>query len=150
MKREEYEGIMWEYMHGPERVLQNILAVDNNVEVLMTYARARGQRCRFWTFTFKKAEDLERCIADWSTFLRRLRAETGVCGLRVFEWGRRRGRFHVHAVFDRFVDRKKVVDRLKADLETMGWAKPSKKAADENLGKYLWKELTNSFVIGGR
>lgn len=144
MTHEEYTELMWKYQFGPERVLQNIFAVDDNVEVLMTYARARGQRCRFWTFTFKDVEDLERCVADWGTFLRRLRAKTGVCGLRVFEWGRTTGRFHVHAVFDRFID-KGLVDRLKADLETMGHSKISKKAADENLGRYLWKELTKQF-----
>jgi hypothetical protein len=50
----------------------------------------------------------------------------------------------VHAVFDRYID-KELVDRLKADLATMGHSRVSERAADENLARYLWKELTKQF-----
>jgi len=144
MTREE-EIECWErYYFDRPRLLKAIFAVDNNVEVLMTYAAARGERCHFWTFTFRDVEDEEQCVADWSTFLRRLRAKTGVCGLRVFEWGRTTGRFHVHAVFDRYV-RKELVDHLKADLCTMGHSRVSPHAVDEKGGSYVYKELTKQF-----
>jgi len=142
--RDEYIELYQRFQFGPDRVLRAIFALDDNVQVLMTYAAARGERCRHWIFTFKDVDDLERCVKDWGTFLRRLRAKTGVCGLRVFEWGRKTGRFHVHVLFDRWIDLE-LVNRLKADLPTMGHAEISKKKTDENLGRYLWKELSKQF-----
>lgn len=146
MTREQRGELLMDgrYELGPQRVLQNIFAVDENIELLLTYASARGQCCKHWVFTFKDVDDLEQCIKDWGTFLRRVRAKTGVCGLRVFEWGRKTGRFHVHVVFDRWIDLG-LVNRLKADLRTMGHAEISKKETDGNLARYFWKELTKQF-----
>jgi hypothetical protein len=146
MTHEQYAKgaeIWQEYEFDSERTLKNVFAVSDNVDVIIEYARVRGERCNFRTFTFADVSDENQCVKDWGTFLRRLRAKTGVCGLRVFEWGRTTGRLHVHAVFDRWVS-KAVVDELRAGT-TLGHVKISREAVDGNAARYLYKEVVKQF-----
>jgi hypothetical protein len=122
-----------------DRTIRAQLAVRFNVLLLLYVAKQQGQQPTFWTFTYKELGEHEEMAADWSTFLRRLRKKLPkLAGVRVFELGRKKGRFHVHAVFDRFVDGYLIQDLKKGTR--LGYAKP-KFVGDDNLARYFYKEL---------
>ena len=74
----------------------------------------------------------------------------GICGERIFERGRRTGRFNAHAVVDRKVTQAEM-EQLRDGLKhtTVGWvyAEPVR---DDGLGAYMWKELTKEVGRGDR
>jgi hypothetical protein len=122
-----------------ERTIRSQLAVRFNILCLLYSAQERGQQATFWTFTYKQLGEVAEMAADWSVFLRRLRKKIpGLAGVRVFERGKLKGRFHVHAVLDREVDGY-LIQECKAGTR-LGWAEP-RRVKDGNLARYLYKEL---------
>lgn len=125
-----------------ERVLVEMFVVAENVDAIRGFAQSKGEVPTFWTFTYADVVTYDVDVQQWRTFLGRLRrAEVGVCGVRAFEWGGRKGRFHAHGVLDREVP-KAVIERCERDTNLgFTWAK----RVDEKGGEYLYKELGKQF-----
>jgi hypothetical protein len=121
------------------------IAILLNIDMLLDCAKAEGREPSFWTFTYAMLDEPKKMAQDWSTFLKRLRRKHPVAGVRVFELGKQKGRFHVHAIFDRRVPIPDV-EACKEGL-LLGHSKV-KPVNDANLARYLYKEFNKQ--IGRR
>lgn len=125
--------------------IKRVLAVGSTVEWLIE----RGGY--FGTFTFCSSSesglDVEPWTEwrqDWGKFLRKLRKETGVCGVRVFQCGKRRGRFHVHTINDREIG-KVVIEHCKIGGR-LGFHEMSGRIEGRDLVKYMVREFVKPSV----
>lgn len=140
MTEEQQFQLWYDYQYGPYRVYQRILWVDANETAVVAWGRRAGQRPTFWTFTYADVSDLAQCRKDWSKVLKRLLVMyPDLCGVRVNQFGTKKGRFHMHAVFDRELPLAKVKECLRGT--TFGHQYDVMRVKDDNLGGYLWRDM---------
>ncbi|HVM62575.1 MAG TPA: hypothetical protein VMV72_17070 [Verrucomicrobiae bacterium] len=135
------------YGRVSEYVLLNMFVVAENVDAIRAFAESKGEVATFWTFTYAVVLAYAVDVQHWRKFLSRLRrAAAGLCGVRTFEWGGRKGRFHAHGVLDREVP-KAVIEKCERGTNLgFTWAE---RVNDEG-GAYLYKELAKQFGRRGQ
>lgn len=146
--RDEFWDVVddWEGLISYHK-LESMCAFRQNVRAVLESANLRDDWAWFVTWTYAELAEETELVKDWATNRRRLERRTGACGVRVFEHGRRNGRFHVQAVVDRSIGEDVY---LECQAGTRLGRFDQRPVGDGKIGSYLWKELGKSSWAGLR